>query len=122
MLPPILTKLTALVGKARRAERRRTRRIAPPQVTPCQIRTPGDPEAREAWVHNLSPYGAGVVARQDLPPGTDVALLLVNAPHTFSLSVGMTVVRSHRVARGDYFLGGQFTRPLRHDELLPFLL
>ena len=45
----------------------------------------------------------------------DVALLLVNAPHTFSLSVGMTVVRSHRVARGDYFLAGQFTRPLRHD-------
>jgi hypothetical protein len=34
----------------------------------------------------------------------------------------MDVVRCFRVVSGDYFVGGQFDRQLRHDELMPFMI
>jgi hypothetical protein len=121
MMPPILAKLSNLVGKRERAERRAFRRLTPGHLTPCQLRL-SDEETRPAWVHNLSPRGAGLLADRECPPGARVRILLVNAAHTFALSIEMDVVRCFRVVNGDYFVGGQFTRQLGHDELMPFMM
>ncbi|HBI45893.1 MAG TPA: PilZ domain-containing protein, partial [Planctomycetales bacterium] len=34
----------------------------------------------------------------------------------------LRVVRCYRVVNGDYYLGGPFAQPLRHDEILPFMM
>jgi hypothetical protein len=122
MMPPILAKLTRLVSTKRgRIDRRAFRRLTPGHLTPCQVRPPGEPP-RPAWVHNLSLHGAGILADREYEPGTRLGLLLVNAAHTFALSVEMDVVRCFRVVSGDYFVGGEFDRQLRHDELMPFMI
>jgi hypothetical protein len=122
MMPPILAKLTSLVGKRGRMERRAFRRLTPGHLTPCQVRVAGLETPRPAWVHNLSLRGAGILTDQEYPPGSRIGLLLVNSAHTFAVAVDMEVVRSFRVVNGDYFVGGQFVRQLRHDELMPFMM
>jgi hypothetical protein len=122
MMPPILAKLSNLVGKRERVERRAFRRLTPGHLTPCQVRLPGEDQARSAWVHNLSLRGAGLLTDRECPLGTRMGILLINAAHTFALSVEMDVVRCFRVVNGDHFVGGQFTRQLRHDELMPFMM
>jgi hypothetical protein len=124
MMPPILAKLTAFVGRRGRGrvERRAFRRLTPGHLTPCEVRIPGVGEPRPAWVHNLSLRGVGILTEQEYRPGMRVGLLLVNAGHTFALSTEMEVVRCFRVVNGDYFVGGHFIRQLRHDELLPFMM
>jgi PilZ domain len=121
MMSPILTKLSGLVGKRGRADRRTFRRLTPGHLTPCHVRVPGN-EQRSAWVHNLSLRGVGILADREFTPGTRLGLLLVNAAHTFALSVEMDVVRCFRVVNGDFFVGGQFDRQLGHDELMPFMM
>lgn len=122
MMPPILAKLSTLVGKREKVERRAFRRLTPGHLTPCQIRLPGEEQDRAAWVHNLSLRGVGLLTDRECPPGTRISTLLVNSAHTFALSVEMDVVRCFRVVNGDYFVGGQFLRQLRHDELMPFMM
>jgi hypothetical protein len=122
MMPPILAKLTSLVGKRGRSERRAYRRLTPGHLTPCHVRLSGNEAQKAAWVHNLSLRGAGILTDQEFSPGTQLALLLVNSAHTFALSIEMDVVRCFRVVNGDFFVGGQFSRQLGHDELMPFMM
>jgi hypothetical protein len=121
MFPPILNRLTKLVGR-RRAERRFTKRLAPGAMTPCEVQRVGHGTREAAWLHNLSPQGAGLLVEGEYAPGTLVRLLVVNAAHTFALDVEMRVARSHRIISGDYFIGGEFTREVTHQELVPFIL
>ena len=86
------------------------------------IRGPHAAEELPGWVHNLSVCGAGVLSALPFEPETDITVLFINAAHTFALSALFRVVRCYRVVNGDYFLGGQFTQPLRYDELLPFMV
>lgn len=122
MMPPLLAKLSGLVSRRGRPERRAVRRLTPGALTPCQFNLPGEGGSRPAWVHNMSSRGAGILAAADYPPGTPLHLLLVNAAHTFAVTIEMTVVRSYRATNGNFFLGGRFDRELTHDELRPFLI
>jgi hypothetical protein len=119
---PILARIAALVKRRTRANRRQARRFTPPQPSQCTVRGGDGQEPCQAAIHNLSPKGAGLVARREYAPGTVVHLLLVNAGHTFALAVELKIARCFRMASGDYFLGGPFTRTLRHDELAPFMI
>ncbi len=119
MYPPILEKLTALVGLRSRSERRIAKRLFPGAMTPCEIQR-GDGARQSAWLHNLSLSGAGLLVDEEYLPGTLVRLLVVNAAHTFALTVELRVVRCQRIVNGDYFIGGPFTRPVTHEELVPF--
>ena len=121
MFPPILEKLSALVGRRSRSERRITKRLFPGAMTPCEVQSASDAVAQPAWLHNLSPQGAGLLVQQEYPPGTVVRLLVINAAHTFALAVGLRVVRTQRIVNGDYFIGGLFTRDVAHEELVPFI-
>jgi hypothetical protein len=122
MLPPILAKLTSLVQKRRREERRQVRRMAPSQLVSCQIKLPGHPEERPARVDNLSVRGIGLLTTEALLPRSTLQVVLINAPHTFSLTVAVEVIHCSSVVNGDYYLGCRFTRSLTYDEVAPFLV
>jgi hypothetical protein len=104
------------------SDRRSTRRLTPGRVTPCLITPPGADEPIGGWLHNLSVKGAGFLADRPFAPGTSLRLLLINAQHTFAAPVEFQVVRCFRVINGEFYVGGQFTRPLNYDALFPFLL
>lgn len=122
MLLSFLARMTALVQRRPRpVERRKARRLAPSQVTPCKLTPPGG-QPSGGWVHNLSVKGIGVLADQEYRPGMVLRALLVNASHVFALSVEVEVVRCFRLVTGEFFIGGQFRRDLSPDELGPFML
>jgi hypothetical protein len=102
-------------------ERRRAKRLLPARLTPCKIRA-ADGAETAGWVHNLSVRGGGLLAGQSAAPGAILTVVFINAAHTFALSAQFKVVRCYRVVNGDYYVGGQFTQPLRHDEMLPFMV
>jgi hypothetical protein len=122
MTIPILAKFSGIVRRRGKVDRRAFRRLTPGHLTPCQIRAAGNEAPRPARTHNLSLGGAGILSDREYSPGTLVSLLIVNAAHTFALSVEMEVVRCFRVVNGDYFIGGRFRRKLEHNELMPFML
>ncbi len=122
MFPPILDKLTALVGRRNRAERRIAKRLFPGAMTPCEVQRVGEEKRQSAWLHNLSCKGAGLLVADEYLPGTLVRLLVVNAAHTFALAVELRVVRCQRIINGEYFIGGEFSREVAHEELVPFIL
>jgi hypothetical protein len=112
---------SAAVGNRKPAERRRAKRLSPARLTPCVIR-PADGAEMPGWVHNLSVVGGGLLAGRSFAPGAVLTVLFINAAHTFALSAELRVVRCYRVVNGDYYLGGPFAQPLRHDEILPFMM
>jgi hypothetical protein len=120
-MDPLANIKSAVSAARRKTERRRAKRLSPPRLTPCKVRAADGVEA-PGWVHNLSVGGGGLLCGQPVPPGTMLTVLFVNAAHTFALSAEFRVVRCYRVVNGDYYLGGQFTQPLRHDEILPFMM
>jgi hypothetical protein len=104
------------------AERRTSRRLTPGRLTPCLLTPPGAEEPIGGWLHNLSLKGAGFLVDRPFAPGTALRMLLINAAHTFATPAELQVVRCFRVVNGDFYLGGQFTHPLSHDALFPFLI
>jgi hypothetical protein len=122
MLPPILAKLTTLVQKRRREERRLSKRMSPAQQVSCQIRLPGSHAELPARVDNLSVRGIGILASEAPQLRTTLQVLLINAPHTFALTVDVEVVHCASVVNGDYFLGCRFKRSLTYDEMAPFFV
>jgi hypothetical protein len=122
MQPTIRSKLAALAPKRPRLERRAARRLTLASLTPCLLRATADEPPREAWLHNLSVRGVGMLSDREYATGTSAVVLLVNSAHTFSLSLDLEVVRCFKVVSGDFFLGGKFARDLTYEELAPFLL
>jgi hypothetical protein len=112
---------SAVIGNRKPVERRRARRLKPARLTSCVIR-PADSAEMPGWVHNLSIRGGGLLAGRPFAPGAILTVLFINAAHTFALSTELRVVRCYRVVNGDYYLGGAFAQPLRHDEILPFMM
>ena len=107
-------------AQRKRVERRHARRLAPGRLTPCMIRTGGGESP--GWVHNLSVVGAGLLSARPFALGAPLTVLFINAAHTFAVTAELKVVRCYRVVNGDYYVGGQFTQPLRYDEMLPFMV
>jgi hypothetical protein len=122
MLSPILTKLTSLAQKRRRDERRRAKRTYANQLVSCQIQLPGHPDELSARVDNLSIRGIGILTTEATLPRSTMRIVLINAPHTFALTVDVEVVHCSSVVNGDYFLGCRFTRPLTYEEMAPFFV
>jgi hypothetical protein len=122
MLPPLLNKISALLQRRPRQERRVAKRLTPNAMTPCQIRVADDTEPFPALIHNLSKTGVGILSSKDLPQGTLIQIVITNAAHTFALSGAVKVMRNIRVVGGQYLLGGEFTNELQHDELVPFIV
>src|SRR5690242_1056625 len=122
MRNPLPLKVQAVLEQRNRRERRSAKRQIPRQPIPCVLRCPESPGPVSAWVHNLSRGGIALLTDHEYQAGTRLTALLINSAHTFSLTTGATVVRCHRVANGDFFVGVQFERMLAHDEMVPFLL
>jgi hypothetical protein len=122
MLPPILAKLTSLVQKRRREERRLSKRMSPSQPVSCQIKMPGHTDDLPARVDNLSCCGIGILTSEASQPRSTMRVVLINAPHTFALTVDVEVMHCSSVVNGDFFLGCRFTRALTYDEMAPFFV
>lgn len=116
------SKVQAVLEQRSRRERRVAKRQTPRQPIPCVLRCPESPVPVSAWVQNLSRVGIALLTDHELQPGTVLQALLFNGMHTFSLAIGVTVVRCYRMHSGDFVLGMQFERTLEHDEMVPFLL
>jgi hypothetical protein len=122
MLSPILAKLTSLVQKRRREERRQVKRMSPQHLVSCQIKLPGHPNDLPARVDNLSIRGIGILTTEATVPCSTIQVVLINAPHTFALTVDVEVMHCSSVVNGDYFLGCRFTRSLTYEEMAPFFV
>lgn len=112
--------LSIFVQKRLSIERRGSKRIAPVHRTMCLIPSTGD-KRTTALVQNISCSGVAVQMEKPYAPGALLRILLVNEAHTFSLNVDLNVVRSIRMGE-QYLVAGTFTRPLSHEEVVPFIL
>ena len=123
MFPSILTNIVALIhARSPRPERRQVKRLYTAYKTPCLFETPDGTDRISAWIYDVSTQGIGILAQRAVPPGTTLRTLLVNASHTSALVIEVEVVHCLRAGHGNFLFGGTFTRPLRHEELVPFLL
>jgi PilZ domain len=122
MLPPLINKIALLMQKRPRVERRGAKRLSPNALTPCQIRPAGGDKQYAAWIHNLSKTGVGLLTSAEMPAGTHLQILIVNAAHTAALTSEVKIVRCTRVVSRDFLLGGEFINALQHDEMVPFIL
>jgi len=122
MLPPLFDKISSLLKPRSRAERRGAKRQMPNALTPCQIRPLEGGVEHEAWIHNLSMTGVGLLSTVELKPGTTIQVLIVNTAHTAALTCAVKIVRAIRFVGGNYLLGGEFLNPLQHAEMVPFLV
>jgi hypothetical protein len=116
------SKLSALVQRRLQIERRGGKRVAPAQRTLCRLSKPGESAQAASVVQNLSIKGVGLQTECSYQLGELLHVLLVNAAHTFSVSVELRVARCFHVTDNRYFVAGPFTRPLTHDEIVPFIL
>lgn len=115
-------KLSALVQRRLQIERRGGKRVAPAQRTVCLLSKSGESGQTASVVQNLSNKGVGLQTERGYQLGEVLHALLVNAAHTFSVSVEVRVARCFQVGDKRYFVGGPFTRSLTHDEIVPFIL
>jgi hypothetical protein len=115
-------RLSALVQRRLQVERRGSKRVAPAQRMVCLLSKPGESEQTGSVVQNLSIKGIGLQSERGYEPGEVLHALLVNAAHTFSVSVELRVSRCSHLTEKRYFVAGPFTRPLTHDEIVPFIL
>jgi hypothetical protein len=122
MKSSLRSKLSGLVQRRRKVERRSGKRIAPTQRTLALLRWDENGETTTAFVHNLSLKGLAVHAERDYPLGTMLRVILVNAAHTFSVAVDLKVVRAIRDGGNGYLIAGPFSRTLSHEEVVPFIL
>jgi hypothetical protein len=122
MLKPLPRPPTQVMGFARPKDRRAAIRCSPFRMTPCYITSASEGLEAAAWVYNLSSNGVGIVGGPWIAPGTVVQVELINAGHTYVLTLEMEVMRVEAASSGGHYLGGQFKRKLIYSELLPFLI
>lgn len=121
MFPSLVAKFARHRLKPARVERRARKRVVPAQITPCQLTTSDGAPVDNALIQDLSANGAGIISEQGFAAGTIVDLLLVNANHTFAVSVEYEVLHCQQSPSGTFFLGGRFCRPLDHEQIVPLL-
>jgi hypothetical protein len=122
MLKALANSPGRLQGFSKRRDRRAAFRCSPFRMTACYLTSPTDGIATSATVYDISASGAGIVGSPLIAPGTVVHLELFNAGYTFVLVLDLRVTRAEAASKGGHYLGGEFTRKLTYDELLPFLI
>ena len=122
MLKPFSGLIVTPPRTSRRRECRASVRCSPFRLTPCYLSSPAQGIGTSAWVYNLSALGVGIIGSPWIAPDTVLTVDLINAGHTYVVSVEMQVTRIEKVKSGGHYLGGQFTRKLTCEELLPFLI
>jgi hypothetical protein len=115
-----------LPGRAKPARRKPARhrasvRFAPAQEIICYWSCNGG-EYTAGRVCDISANGACLLIRGRLEPDAELAVELINGPHTYLCARKLRVVRVYRGGRNDLVVGGSFDRKLNYDELLPFIL
>lgn len=122
MTSALRNKLSVLVQRRSRLERRLSKRVVPIHRPLCQVCPTSQEESADGVVQDLSLKGVALLVEREFPLGTVLHVQLVNVSHTFSLALEMKVVRCSRNAANQFLVAGPFDRPLAHEEMVPFLL
>ena len=102
-------------------ERRRAPRRQPAQGTTCHLATGAGQELGMGLVWNISSTGVSMLVGKRLEPGAQLQGELLTADARTKLDLSLRVAHLFPLRTGDYFLGGQFERPLTAQELRPFV-
>jgi hypothetical protein len=99
-------------------DRRAAPRSQPALGTVCRL---GPAWPRVGLVWNISRTGVSALFGDPPPAGAEVGAVLAADGGEAGLVVTLRVVHVREVATGDYLLGARFVRPLRDDEMAPFV-
>lgn len=102
------------------AERRIAPRRQPAMGAVCRLDTDEGPAAL-ALVWNISRTGISVLVPVPRPAGTVLTGYLEKTESDHMQRVTMRVIHVKKLEAGDFFLGAHFDRPLRDEELQPFV-
>jgi hypothetical protein len=102
-------------------ERRIAPRRQPTLGTVCHLTTDTGEAQGIGLVWNLSVSGVSMLLNKTFPTGTVLAGRLRTADERGDLPFQMRVAHVARLRTGDWFVGGQFQRPLVPEEMRPFL-
>jgi hypothetical protein len=96
-------------------------RRQPTLGTVCRLAGDAREELGLGLVWNISRSGVSMLLPRPLEPGAVVRADLAAANDAYSLPIKLRVAHVARLQTGDYFLGAQFARELRAEEMQPFL-
>lgn len=113
--------IAAKASPVKTSDRRRARRRQPAQGTTCQLATGAGEKIGLGLVWNISTSGVSMLLAAPLQPGSQVQGELMAADGRTMLGMSLKVAHLYPLRTGDYFLGGQFERPLTAQDLRPFL-
>lgn len=102
-------------------ERRRAPRRQPTQGTVCYLESGDGEQHGMGLVWNISTTGISMLLGKSLEAGTEVRGDLLAPDGRNSLGLTLRVAHMYHLRTGDYFLGGQFQRPVTEQELQPFV-
>jgi hypothetical protein len=103
------------------AERRSAPRRQPTLGTVCHLTSTSGDEIGLGLVWNISASGVSMLLPHRLQPGTTVGAELETAGAGYALPLTLRIAHVAQLRTGDYFVGGQFLRPLAPEEMRPFL-
>ena len=103
------------------SDRRRATRRQPTQGTTCRLATAAGEKIGLGLVWNISTSGVSMLIAAPLQPGILVQGELTAGDGRTMLGLSLKVAHLYALRTGDYFVGGQFERPLTPQDLRPFL-
>jgi PilZ domain len=110
-------------GAAQTPERRVAPRFQPAHGTVCQIELDGPSDkAFVGLVWNISKTGMSMLVGNPPKAGSELPGRLFTEAGEHMLAVILRVIHIRPIQTGDYFVGAQFTRPLKPEEMQFFLL
>lgn len=104
-------------------DRRVAPRFQPTYGTVCQIDLEGDPDPQSVGlVWNISKTGVCMLFGSAPKAGAELAGRLSTEAGDHMLRVVLRIVHIRPIQTGDYFVGAQFARPLKTEEIEAFLI
>jgi hypothetical protein len=115
--------VSASNGAAQTPERRVAQRYQPACGTVCQLDQEGfGDKAFVGLVWSISKTGMSMLVGSPPKAGSELPGRLSTEAGEHTLAVILRVIHIRPIQTGDYFVGAQFTRPLKLEEMQSFLL
>ena len=114
--------MRATKQKPATTERRHSPRRQPTLGTTCRLMSQAGKSLGVGLVWNISASGVSMFVGTKLDPGTELKGELFASETRDALALTLRVAHLAKLLTGDYFIGGQFERPLTEQELRPFVV
>lgn len=101
--------------------RRRAIRRQPTLGTICRLDSAHGKTERIGLVWNISTSGVSMLISEPIEAGSTIDGDLATTDDEVSIPVTLRVAHVSKLLTGDYIMGGQFDKPLKNEEMKPFL-